>query len=105
MYSVTLQQGVQGDGVLLPGSGVFPSHFPHSGRRRRYASDTEELLYSQSILQHRQDTIERLMPSLIIQAAFMSTIPDKGYIYSVSRLTLFFPAKNQDYRKGSPDKR
>ena len=24
MYSVTLQQGVQGDGVLLPGSGVSP---------------------------------------------------------------------------------
>jgi len=45
------------------------------------------------------------MPSLIIQAAFMSTIPDKGLIYSVSRLTLFFPAKSQDYRKGSPDKR
>jgi len=28
MYSVTLQQGVQGDGVLLPGSGVPPVHFP-----------------------------------------------------------------------------
>ena len=53
MYSVTLQQGVQGDAVLLPGSGVSPAPLPLSGRLRRYASNTEELLYSQSILQHR----------------------------------------------------
>ena len=58
MYSVTLKQGVQGDAVLLPGSGVSPDPLPPSGRRRRYASNTEELLYSQSILQHRQDTID-----------------------------------------------
>jgi len=36
MYNVTIQQGVQGDAVLLPGRGVSPQNpFLFQGRRRR----------------------------------------------------------------------